>query len=193
MHVFGIRGSPRPAEVSLSTRLLRAGLAAFAEAGWTTGEFDLPGAGIAPCRSCGACAKTGQCPYGDAAGEFHQALLAAEAVILASPVYFYSLPAQVKAVVDRAQAYWQRRFVLGDTSFLPNPPPPLIFLAVAGGPPAQRLFTGSELVITAWANTMGLDWRESVHVTESDSLDAAGLEDARTRIRDAAGRISQPR
>lgn len=56
---------------------------------------------IAPCRACYACMETHRCAIGDDMEEVFQKLLAADVIVLASPVYFYSVSAQMKAMIDR--------------------------------------------------------------------------------------------
>lgn len=61
---------------------------------------------IAPCRACYACKETGQCFQKDDMGEILQAIIDADVLVLASPVYFYSINAQLKALIDRTMADW---------------------------------------------------------------------------------------
>ncbi len=56
---------------------------------------------IAPCRACYACMETHTCAIQDDMKEMFQKFQAAEVIVLASPVYFYSISAQMKAVIDR--------------------------------------------------------------------------------------------
>ncbi len=57
---------------------------------------------INPCVACYACMKNGgTCCQKDDMNERMSKLLAAEGLCLASPVYFYSICAQLKAVIDR--------------------------------------------------------------------------------------------
>ncbi len=62
---------------------------------------------VAPCRACYYCAEHGgECIYKDDMAGLLQAIIDAEIIVLASPVYFYSLSAQLKAVIDRTVARW---------------------------------------------------------------------------------------
>jgi len=67
---------------------------------------------ISPCRECRKCEERGECVINDQMQEIYSQLLAANAVILASPIFFYGLTAQAKAFIDRCQALWARRYVL---------------------------------------------------------------------------------
>lgn len=62
---------------------------------------------IAPCSGCYYCsANDGQCVHKDDMAEILQKMIDADVLVLASPVYFYSIDAQLKAVIDRTVARW---------------------------------------------------------------------------------------
>lgn len=61
---------------------------------------------IGYCRACYACKETGACVIQDDMGELLQNMIDADVIVLASPVYFYSIDAQLKAVIDRTVARW---------------------------------------------------------------------------------------
>ena len=62
---------------------------------------------IAPCSGCYYCRDNGgKCVHKDDMAEVLQKMIAADVLVLASPVYFYSIDAQLKAVIDRTVARW---------------------------------------------------------------------------------------
>ncbi len=61
---------------------------------------------IAPCLACYACRKNGVCAIKDDMAEIMQKLINADVVVMASPVYFYSISAQLKALIDRTVCRW---------------------------------------------------------------------------------------
>ena len=62
---------------------------------------------VAPCKGCYYCERSGgQCVSKDDMGEILQKMIDADVLVLASPVYFYSIDAQLKAVIDRTVARW---------------------------------------------------------------------------------------
>lgn len=58
------------------------------------------------CRACYACRANGVCVIKDDMAELLQKMIDADVIVLASPVYFYSIDAQLKAVIDRTVARW---------------------------------------------------------------------------------------
>lgn len=61
---------------------------------------------VACCLACYACRGTGVCAIKDDMAEIMQKIIDADVLVLASPVYFYSIDAQLKAVIDRTVARW---------------------------------------------------------------------------------------
>lgn len=58
------------------------------------------------CHACYACKGTGVCAIKDDMAEVLQKMIDADVIVLASPVYFYSIDAQLKALIDRTVARW---------------------------------------------------------------------------------------
>lgn len=91
-------------------------------------------ADIAPCRGCNACEKLNACINHDGMDLLHDQILEADCIILSAPVYCMSICAQAKALVDRAQVFRSRKYVLK----LPVVPPERIgkrfgiFISTAG-------------------------------------------------------------
>lgn len=128
MRVLGIAGSPR--RHGNSERLLDACLAGAREAGADTDELIVVEEGIAPCRGCNACSSTGECVVHDGMREVYPRLDTADAIVVATPVYFATVPAVLKALYDRCQPYWARRYVLEEPR---RPRRPGALLIVGGG------------------------------------------------------------
>lgn len=58
------------------------------------------------CKACYACKNTGVCIIKDDMAKILDEILKADVIVMASPVYFYSIDAQLKAVIDRTVAKW---------------------------------------------------------------------------------------
>lgn len=58
------------------------------------------------CRACYACKESGKCVINDDMAPILEKMIDADVLVLASPVYFYSIDAQLKAVIDRTVARW---------------------------------------------------------------------------------------
>lgn len=111
IRVLAIAGSPR--RHGNSEQLLDWVIAAMvAEPDVTVRKIVLTEADIHPCRGCNACEKMNRCVMHDGMDEMHDLILDADCIILASPIYCMSLCSQVKALVDRAQVFRSRKYVL---------------------------------------------------------------------------------
>ncbi len=127
--VLGIAGSPR--RHGNSEQLLDACLAGVEAAGGDAHKLVVAGMGIEPCRGCNACSLTGECVIRDRMSEVYPQLDEASAIVVSTPVFFATVPAVLKALYDRCQPYWARRYVLNE----PAPPKrrPGGILVVGGG------------------------------------------------------------
>ena len=71
------------------------------EAGHEVEKIRLAEKNVGYCMGCYACQKTGKCAIKDDARGVIDKMMAADVIVLASPVYFYSICAQLKALIDR--------------------------------------------------------------------------------------------
>ena len=58
---------------------------------------------IGYCTACYAC-KKGKCPQQDDAAEIVEKMIGADVIVMATPVYFYTMSAQMKTLIDRCCA-----------------------------------------------------------------------------------------
>jgi multimeric flavodoxin WrbA len=100
MKVVGLIGSPR-GKKSTTRKLLERALEGAADAGAETEIIDITKYDIKYCISCEKCYSTGRCVLKDDFNEVFDSLLAADGIVLASPVYFNSVSAQMKTFIDR--------------------------------------------------------------------------------------------
>lgn len=97
-------------------------------------KIALTEADINPCHGCNACEKLNKCVQRDGMDIVHDKIIAADIILLASPIYCMGIAAQAKALIDRAQVFRSRKYVLK----LPIVPPERkgkrlgVFLATAG-------------------------------------------------------------
>ena len=130
--VLAFAASPR--RHGNSETLLDWVLAAMEAEGAAVEKIVVAEADIRPCRGCNICETLNRCVQHDYMDYVHDRIIAADCIILASPIYCMGLCAQAKALVDRAQVFRSRKYVL----HLPIVPPERkgkrvgIFLSTAG-------------------------------------------------------------
>lgn len=110
MKIAAFLGSPRAQ--GNTELLLNEALGAAREAGHETRVFNLNTMNIKPCQNCGGCEETGCCIVDDDMNKIYTAIREADRIILASPIFFFGLSAQAKAMVDRCQAFWCDKYLL---------------------------------------------------------------------------------
>jgi multimeric flavodoxin WrbA len=183
--VLGIAGSPR--RHGNSEQLLDACLAGVKEAGGRPDKLVTVEYGIRPCQGCNACSLTGECVLEDRMQEVYPRLDAADAIVVASPVFFATVPAVLKALYDRCQPYWARRWVLGERPAGSKRPGALL-LARAGGDPYG--FDAAVITTKSVFAVLGVAYEEELELEGVDSPNDAGRHpDALARARAIGGRL----
>jgi multimeric flavodoxin WrbA len=99
MKVLAISASPRKG--GNSDILCDQFLKGAAESGNEIEKINLGDKNISPCVSCYVCQETKKCVKKDDMEEILEKLLEADVIVLATPVYFYSMNAQMKMMIDR--------------------------------------------------------------------------------------------
>ena len=110
MRVLGIAGSPRRG--GNTDLLLNEVMRGAASRGAEVKTIILSQLNIAPCQHCDACLETGRCKVEDDMQMVYDELMKADRIVLASPVHFMGVTAQTKAMIDRCQALWARKYIL---------------------------------------------------------------------------------
>ncbi|MFC1937022.1 flavodoxin family protein [Chloroflexota bacterium] len=110
MKVLGITGSPRRG--GNTDLLLEAVMKGAASKGAEVKTIVLNNLKITPCQHCDACMEAGNCRIQDDMQMVYRELEAADRIVLASPIQFMGLTAQMKGMIDRCQALWSRKYVL---------------------------------------------------------------------------------
>ncbi|MDD1729604.1 MAG: flavodoxin family protein [Methanospirillum sp.] len=111
IRVLAIAGGPR--RHGNSEQLLDCVLSSLEnEPDVTVQKVVLNDADIRPCKGCNACEKLNQCVIRDGMDQIHDQIIEADCIIVSSPIYCMSVCSQVKALIDRAQVFRSRKYVL---------------------------------------------------------------------------------
>lgn len=151
--MLGIAGGPR--EGGNSEQLLDAVLAGAKAAGAGVEKVRAADLEMEGCRECGGCDRTGRCVVQDEMQSLYDKLLAADAVVFATPIFFMGVASQGKRVIDRAQALWVRRHRLRQDPKRPGRSG--LFIATAGGS-SDRVFDGARDTVRAFFAEIGVAW-----------------------------------
>lgn len=163
MKVLGIMGSPR---IGGNTDLLLDEALRGAESeGAKVEKLMVDRLKIEPCREYYGCFSDGNCVIRDDMDDIYPKLLSAEAVIVASPMFFYGLTSQVKALIDRCQALWARKYVL--TQSHPDSERKGAFIAV-GATKGKKLFDGSIATVKYFFQAIGVKYVDELLIRGVD-------------------------
>lgn len=103
-NIVVITGSPRKNGNSFA--MTEAFIKEAEAKGHTVTRFDAAEMAIGGCRACETCYKSGKaCSFDDDFNTIAPAVLDADVVIFSTPVYWYSIPAQIKAVLDKMYSF----------------------------------------------------------------------------------------
>lgn len=160
MLALGLLGSPR--KKGNTAFLLSAFMEKLEERGAKTHSIYVPGKDIRPCIGCGFCEKHGYCVTrdDDMAGEIYSLLIEADIVVAATPIYFYNATAQIKALIDRSQALWSRRYKLGLAD--PQKTSRTGLLLSVGATKGKNLFEGMRLTAAYFFDAISADYSDDL-------------------------------
>ena len=107
--IVGILASPRiggNCDILLDRALQAAG-----QNGAATEKIVINNLRFVPCQDCEQVKDNGQCKIEDDFQRIYAAVIRADSIIVASPIYFGSISAQLKMVIDRFQCYWRAKYL----------------------------------------------------------------------------------
>ena len=185
--IVAIYGSPR--RKGNTSSLLGRSVAGARSVGADVQEFVLRDLKVSPCLELYHCKKAGECSIKDDFQTVRDAALQAGALMLASPIFFYSVTAHTKMFMDRFQSLWVKKYLIDEVPFGQwTPTRKGLFISV-GATKGKKLFEGTLLSIKYFFDTLdmelwksllyrGLDEAEDVqqHPDYLDEAFAAGRE-----------------
>jgi NAD(P)H-dependent FMN reductase len=132
IRVLALAGSPRVG--GNSDTLLARAIEAARAAGAEVEHVLVRKMKIAPCLECGGCEREGVCIVEDDFQSLWPRIEQAERLLIATPMFFGHMSGQIKAVIDRCQMFWSRKYIVKrPMPALPNGRKGYL-LAVAGQP-----------------------------------------------------------
>lgn len=159
MRVFGISGSPKKG--GFTNLLLDEALDGARASGALTEKIILNELDFKPCQECGGCDETGVCVIDDMRPVYDK-LAKADAIIVASPIYFGTITAQLKAMIDRCHSLWVAKYVL-KKDLLAKKKRKGIFLCV-GGKNVGEYFENAKKIIKIFFITLNIEYSSDLFV-----------------------------
>lgn len=165
--VLGISGSPH--RHGNTETLLDAFLQGAHDAGGIVEKVVLKDLDYQSCRGCNLCHRNGECVVQDDAISLFDKILAADCIAIASPIYTMGITAEVKALIDRGQYLWARKFVLKTLYFSDEHirRHKGIFISTAGQN-WDHVFDGAFPMMTAIFNGTGFEYYDNIIANNMD-------------------------
>lgn len=163
MIVLAIMGSPR---IRGNTDVLLDEFLKGAQSeGAETEKIIVDKLNISPCKEYNACLRDGNCVIRDDMDDIYPKLLHADVVVVASPMFFYGVTSQLKALIDRCQALWARKYVLKQEPA--DSGRKGAFIAV-GATRGKKLFDGSILTVKYFFQAIGVEYVDELLIRGVD-------------------------
>lgn len=143
--IVAIYGSPR--RKGNTATLLEQVVSGAREAGGEVEEIRLRDLTISPCLEIYKCKEEGECAIKDDFQEVRDKLLAADGLMIASPIFFYTVSAHLKQFMDRCQSLWVRKYWIDQTPFGRTAFKRKGLFLSAGATHGKRLFDGTLLTM----------------------------------------------
>jgi multimeric flavodoxin WrbA len=117
---------------------------------------------ISGCKEIYACKKTGHCVIRDDFLTIYKQLEQCDKLVIATPIFFYAPPAQLKALIDRSQAFFMRKYWLKDPILAADSPKRPMYLLALGGTKGQQLFEPTFLILHYFLDSLDMELQTSL-------------------------------
>ncbi len=160
--IVAIYGSPR--RNGNTATLLKQAVQGAREAGAEVGEFVLRDLKMSPCLEIYKCRENGRCAIQDDFQKLYDAMLDADGMILASPIFFYTVSAHTKILMDRCQSCWVKKYWIDKTPFGRRPLKRKGLFISVGATRGKKLFDGALLTIRYFFDALDMAlWRSLLY------------------------------
>lgn len=158
--IVAIYGSPR--RKGNTATLLRQAVQGARDSNAQVEEIVLRDLKISPCLEIYGCKKTGECAIKDDFQKVRNQILESQGLILASPIFFYTVSAHTKILMDRFQSLWVKKYwidkAVKDQWMIKRKG---LFIAV-GATKGKKLFDGTLLTIKYFFDVLDMELFRSI-------------------------------
>jgi multimeric flavodoxin WrbA len=153
--IVAIYGSPR--RNGNTSVLLRSAVQGAQSVGASVHEIVLRDMKISPCLEIYGCKQTGRCAIKDDFQQVYDLLMQCRGLMLASPIFFYTVSAHTKILMDRCQSLWVKKYWMQETpSVTSGPRRKGLFISV-GATKGKKLFDGALLTVRYFFDPLDMD------------------------------------
>lgn len=132
--------------------------------------FNIYDMNIEYCNACGFCEKTGYCRIKDEMTPMYEIFNKSKGTIVVSPVYFDSVTAKLKTLVDRTQAFYASKYILKKPSIDRSKKRIGMYIAVGGANPYDTQFKGGQIVMDFFFKSINTKLMYNLYLNNTDDL-----------------------
>ena len=167
--IAAVYGSPR--RQGNTATLLKRAVEGAAAAGASVDEIVLRDYKISPCLEIYGCKKAGECVIKDDFQEVRDRVLACKGLMIATPIFFYTVSAHVKMFMDRCQSLWVKKYWIDETPFNQWEPVRRGLVISVGATKGKKLFDGTLLTMKYFFDVLDMKLWDSLLVRGLDLAD----------------------
>lgn len=158
--IVAVYGSPRRG--GNSALLTDQAVEGALEAGAAVEKVVLRDLNISPCLEIYGCKKDGRCVINDDFQGLYDLCLASDAMILSSPIFFYTVSAHTKIMMDRFQSLWVKKYWIDQVKFGQwTPKRKGLFISV-GATHGKKLFDGVLFTVRYFMDVLDMELSQSL-------------------------------
>jgi multimeric flavodoxin WrbA len=188
--ILAIYGSPR--REGNTAALLKQAAAGARSAGAQVDEVVLRDLAMSPCLAIYGCEKDGRCVIDDDFQGVYDQLLACDGLMLASPIFFYTVSAHAKILMDRCQSLWVKKYWIEKTPFGPRELPKKGLFISVGATRGKQLFDGALTSVRYFFDVLDMELWDSLLLRGLDLADEVRARpEYLDRARDAGRRLAE--
>ena len=162
INILAIHGSPR--RNGNTSTLLRKAVQGARDAGANVDEIVLRDLNISPCLEIYGCKENGRCIIKDDFHKVSDLLLSSDGLMLASPVFFYTVSAHTKILMDRCQSLWVKKYWIDKVSMKDWKAKRKGLFISAAATKGKKLFEGSLLSVRYFFDVLDMTlWKSLLY------------------------------
>jgi multimeric flavodoxin WrbA len=160
--ILAVYGSPR--RKGNTALLLKEAVRGAREEGAEVEEVILRDLKISPCLEIYGCKKAGRCAIQDDFQPLYDQLLDCQGLMLASPIFFYSVSAHTKSMIDRCQSLWVKKYWIEHSEMVIREPRRRGLFISVGATKGARLFDGTLLTLRYFFDVLDMElWKSLLY------------------------------
>jgi multimeric flavodoxin WrbA len=111
---------------------------------------------------------TGECPVQDDFQAVLSKMLTADRIVFATPIFFMSVCAQAKILIDRCQCLWATKYILKRPVVGPRETPRLAMTIAVGGKKSGKAFDSIRLIMKYYLDVLDMGYFANLFVSNVD-------------------------